>query len=287
MKDHKRSFRRLASLLVLTLTLMCSFAYFAPGNRLRPVAAQSTSLSGSFGFLIDSSFSSSSVNPTGLAILGVMNFDGTGNVTGPYTYEVDANRPQAAKTTTGTFTGTYSSNPAGAGSVTIALDDGITLTLAVVIADGGQSLQLLATNFQFPAMNCACSIGGVLLSGIARAAPAGSLNGSYGFQFSILPNASGSLGVAKFDGAGNVALSSTFVGSGDSSGQPTPAISLTLTGTYSSNPDGTGTINIAAVPGQSNSQTYAFVITDSGSGLLLIQTDRAGDGVQFGSARLQ
>jgi hypothetical protein len=226
--------------------LMCSFVSLAP------VAAQSTSLSGSFGFLINSSFDSSSVNPTGLAILGVMNFDGAGNVTGPYTYEVDANRPNAAKTTTGTFTGTYSSNPDGTGSVTIALDAGITLTLATVITDGGQGLQLVATSFQFPATNCACSIGGVLLSGIARAAPAGSLNGSYGFQFNILPNTSASLGVAKFDGAGNVALSLTFVGSADSSGKPTSAISGTQTGTYSINPDGTGTINIPAVPGQSN-----------------------------------
>jgi hypothetical protein len=215
-----------------------------------------------------------------------MNFDGAGNVTGPYTYEVDANRPLAAKTTTGTLTGTYSSNPDGAGSVAIALHAGITLTLAMVNSDGGQSLQLVATDYQFPAMSCTCNIGRGVLSGIARAAPAGSLNGSYGLQLHNSPNVNVNLGVAKFDGAGNVALSFTFVGSSDSNGQPTPPISLTQTGAYSINPDGTGTFNLTAVPG-SNTQTFSFVVTDSGSGLLLIQTDRAGSGVLFGTARIQ
>src|SRR5262245_59683360 len=111
MQDHIRSFLRLASVPLLTFTVMCSIAYLAPGDRLRTVAAQSTAPSGSFGFLIYSSFNPASVNPTRLAVLGVMNFDGVGNVTGPYTYEVDANSAQAAKTTTGTFTGTYSANP--------------------------------------------------------------------------------------------------------------------------------------------------------------------------------
>ena len=92
--------------------------------------------------------------------------------------------------------------------------------------------------------------------------------------------------MAKFDGAGNVALASTFVGSSDSNGQPTPTFNLAQSGTYSINPDGTGTINFPAVPDQ-NALTYAFVITDGGSGLLLMQTDRAGNGVSFGTARLQ
>jgi hypothetical protein len=155
------------------------------------------------------------------------------------------------------------------------------------IVESGQSLQLAATDFRFPPTSCACSIGGAVLSGIARSGPIGSLIGSYGFQFNISPNASASLGVARVDGAGNVTLSLTFIGSSDSSGQPTPAISATQSGTYSSNPDGTGTINLAAAPGISNSQTYAFVIIDGGSGILVIQTNRAGNGVLSGIARLQ
>ena len=46
-------------------------------------------------------------------------------------------------------------------------------------------------------------------------------------------------------------------------------------------------MNLAAVPGVSNSQTFAFVITDNGSGLYLVQKDRPGSGVQTGTARLE
>jgi hypothetical protein len=129
MKDHARSLPRLVSVLVLTLTLMCSFAYFAPGNSLRAVSAQSTPPSGSFGFLINTWLSTGS-SDHGAAVLGVMNFDKAGNVTGPYTFEIGGNSTQAAQTVAGTFTGTYSSNPDGTGSVTIALDAGITATFA-------------------------------------------------------------------------------------------------------------------------------------------------------------
>ena len=107
MKDYTRSFSRVAAL-VFTLALFCSLA-----------AAQSNTLSGSFGFLLNDS--------GGLAVLGVMNFDGAGNVTGSYTGRSNGGHPQSPP---GTFTGTYSSMPNGVGvkpgSVTIALDIGVT-----------------------------------------------------------------------------------------------------------------------------------------------------------------
>ena len=278
MKTHKLSLLRVVS--VLALTLLCGFA-----------SAQTTSPSGSYGFLINASFSfpsdPTSPFPTGLAILGVMNFDGAGNATGPYTYEVDTNSAQVAQTTTGTFTGTYSSNPDGTGSVTMALDNGINLTLAMVVSEGGQSLRLAATDYQFPAATCGCRVSNAVLSGTARATPAGALNGAFGFQLANLPNVNVSLGVATFDGAGNVTLLVIFVGSSDSKGNPAAPFPITDSGTYSINPDGTGTINLPAVPGVTNSLAYSFVVTDSGSGLLLIQTDRRGNGVTFGTARQQ
>ena len=49
MRDYARMFSRLVPVLVLTLTLICSFAYLTPGNRLRAVSAQSMTPSGSFG----------------------------------------------------------------------------------------------------------------------------------------------------------------------------------------------------------------------------------------------
>jgi hypothetical protein len=96
-----------------------------------------------------------------------------------------------------------------------------------------------------------------------------------------------SVAVMKFDGAGNVALSLTFVGSSDDKGQPPTPFSGTQTGTYTINSDGTGTINLPAVPGVTNAQTFAFVTTDNGSGAFLVQLDRPGSGVLAGTAQLQ
>jgi hypothetical protein len=239
----------------------------------------STSLNGSFGFLINASFRPQSTD-NGTAVLGVMNFDGAGNVTGPYTFEIGGNSTQAAQTITGTFTGTYSRNPDGTGNVTIALDAGITVTFAMVITDSGQGLQLVATNLT------GGDIGGIVISGVARAAQAGSVKGSYGFQLNNSPVPAGTIGVANFDGKGNVAVSFTSVGVGSDPNQP-PVMSGTLTGTYSTNPDGSGTISFPAQSGQSGNSAFAFVITDGGSGALLLQTNGTGSNVSFGTARLQ
>lgn len=249
-------------------------------------AAQSTSPSGSFGFLINAAVSNKFPNTTGLAILGVMNFDGAGNVTGTYLYEVDANSPTAPKTTRGSFSGTYSSNPDGTAGMSIALDDGINLTIAMVAGESGQSLRLVATSYQFPA-SCGCNIAGVSLSGIARATPAGSLNGSYASLLNNSPNVNASIAVATFDGAGNVNLSLTFVPSSDDNGQPPTPFSAALTGTYTINPDGTGVMNFPAVPGVTNAQTFGLVTTDNGAGAFIVQLDRPGSGVMTGTARLQ
>src|SRR5437660_10974729 len=105
MNDHARMFSRLVPVLVLTLTSICSFAYLTPGNRLRAVSAQSMAPSGSFGFLINASYRDPS-QTNGSAILGVMNFDGAGSVTGTYAAEPDT---AAAQNVAGTLTGTYSS----------------------------------------------------------------------------------------------------------------------------------------------------------------------------------
>jgi hypothetical protein len=69
---------------------------------------------------------------------------------------------------------------------------------------------------------------------------------------------------------------------------PGPAVfgGFTFSGTYAVNSNGTGTIALAAVPGQ-GAQYFTFVITDGGSGLLWLQTNRLGNGVLSGSARIQ
>ena len=73
----------------------------------------------------------------------------------------------------------------------------------------------------------------------------------------------------------------TFVGPGPN------VVTGTYTGTYTVNRNGTGTIALAPVEGQ-GPQTFVFVMTDDGSsGLLLLQTDRLGNGVSLGTAHLQ
>jgi hypothetical protein len=266
MKHHARSLSRLMSVFVLTLSA---------------VSAQSTPPSGAFGFLINGSYSDPSTT-TGFAILGVMNFDGAGKVTGSYTSEVGDGPKQSSKPITGPLTGTYSSNPDGAGSVTITLDMGTSFTFAMAITDGGQGLQLVATNCSGD-----CEIGGnTTISGVARAAYTGPPKGSYGFESSYSPKPAAGVGVMNFDGAGNVTQSFTGVFLSGTKGQPQIFISGTETGTYSINPDGSGTLDFPA-SANDNHQTYAFVITDGGAGAMLLQTNRAGNGVSFGTARLQ
>jgi hypothetical protein len=398
MKDHARIFPRLASVLILTLTLICCFAYLTPGNALRAVAAQSTSPSGSFGFVVNA-FQIDSNGSNGGAVLGVMNFDGAGNVTGTATLKPRNTNAQNAQPVPTTFTGTYSSNPDGTGSVTLSFDVGIGATLAMVTTDGGQGMQLLSTDcsncganvslqgqalsltgglpvslfFQGATGNIPLSLSGVnsagsgttiytaaattgsgtaqcpdgssgtwtasvptltialnggagnflaavfgtvcgnpdfetlsglvtgtvgpggatnlilhgtgfVINGIARAAAGGSSpNGSYGFQLNYSPFPAGTVGVMKFDGAGNVAVSLTSAGGGNSS-----ATTATLTGTYSINSDGSGTIDLKTASGQAAGPAFAFAITDGGSQLLLLRTDNnTAFDVAFGTARLQ
>ena len=271
--DHARPLARLASVPVLTLTLILVYACLAPGNRLRTVSAQSISPSGSFGFLINTSINPAS-NDRGTVVLGVMNFDGAGNVSGPYTFQLGASDTQAAQTIAGTFTGTYSSTPDGTGSVTIALDVGLTAKFAVAITDGGQGLQLVGTHLD------GGDIGGIVINGVARAAHPGSLQGSYGFQLNNSPIPACTVGFTTFDGAGNVTVSFVSVGVGRDASQP-PVSSGTVTGTYSVNPDGSGTINLPAAG------SFAFVVTDGGSGLLMILTNGTANNVSSGTARLR
>jgi hypothetical protein len=378
---------RLVSVLILTLTLVSS------------VAAQSTTPSGTYGFVINA-FQMDSNGSNGGALVGVMNFDGAGNVIGTATLKPRNTNAQNAQAGPATFTGTYSSNPDGTGSAKLAFDAGFGATFTMVTTDGGQGIQLMSTdcsncganvnlqkqgsslsgalpmglffqgamgnipislsdvtksnggptsfvyaadlatgsgtaqcpdgstgtwtasvrtvtlavnngsgNFFASVDGILCGQGdfetlsglvttsfgaggaitlvlhgpGYLIGGIARVAGGGSLNGSYGFQLNYSPFPAGAVGVMKFDGAGNVAASLTSVGGGNSS-----AATATLTGAYSINSDGSGTINFKAASGQGAGPQFAFVITDGGSQLLLLRTDNnTAFDVAFGTARLQ
>ena len=146
----------------------------------------------------------------------------------------------------------------------------------------------------------------VLLIGIALsfpefrlprvAAQGPALTGSYGFSGSSTVFAPASntspiavVGVLRFDGAGNVTGSETVV-QPDTTPNATNVQSfpLQLSGTYTLNADGTGTLNLTIqIP---NSMpigvTVSFVITDGGSGFLFVQTS-GGNSLFAGSGRKQ
>jgi hypothetical protein len=244
-------------------------------------AAPVTTPSGPYGFLISSSYADPTNQP-GLGLLGLMNFDGAGNANGSYTLQTGALGDTAPTTQSGTFTGTYSGNSDGTGSVTLTTDNGLSLTLATVLADGGHSLQFVATS-----LSCAtCNISGTVINGIGRSAAVGSVKGAYAFQLNNTPTPSGAIGLISFDGAGNVTLSYTSVDAGQDISQP-PVSTGTLSGTYALNPDGSGTVNLPAPPGQSGAAAFALVMTDGGSGLLLLRTQGPRTSISWGVAKLQ
>jgi hypothetical protein len=182
---------------------------------------------------------------------------------------------------TGALTGTYTTTADRTGALNITLDVGLSFTFSIVITDAGKGLQLVATACADP-----CDIRGIVVTGVARAASASPLKGSYGYQLDQLPNAAAGIGAIGFDGAGNASMTLTYVGvSKDDPHQP-PIFNGNANGTYVLNPDGSGTVTLPPTD-QSNLQTYSFVAVDGGSGLLLVQTGRRGNGVQFGTARLQ
>jgi len=268
---------------LLRLTAVLAFALVMTGT----VAAQVAPPVGPYGFVLNATFNLPFLHG-GAAILGLMNFDGAGNVSGPYVLEMGSGGANPKQSIAGSFTGTYSSNPDGTGTISMALDNGDNLTLIMVIDNHGRGLQLAATSWCFPGP--VCGLYGAVVSGVGEAqfnggvhpVRAGFLNGSYGVQLTkSAPTQGTSLQVVSFDGAGNVTASGTFVDPG-----PTVA-SGTLTGTYSVNPDGTGTITFPPQAGSLMGQTWAFLITGGHSGLLALQTNRAGDGTLSGIGRLQ
>src|SRR5215470_11236536 len=121
------------------LTAVLAFALFMTGT----VAAQVAPPVGPYGFVLNATFNFPFLRG-GAAILGLMNFDGAGNVSGPYALEVGSGGANPKQSIAGTFTGTYSTNPDGTGTISMALDNGDNLTLIMVIDNNSRSLQLAA-----------------------------------------------------------------------------------------------------------------------------------------------
>lgn len=267
MKTHSRMLRLAASVPVLTLGLALWFAHLMP--------AQTTSPVGSFGILLNQ-LKSSDANSSPGAVLGVLNFDGAGNVSGSYT--IVSKNPTA----TGMWTGTDSGNPDGSTTLNLTLDVGATITAAMAVTDGGTGLQIIVTGGTISKPGQVVTGTGRILS--AQGTPPA---GSYGYLLNQLPDTTnppgGIFGIFNLDGAGNVSGSYTIVGNTG----PLPSLSGKVMGTYSTNPDGTGSVTISLDVGITT--TAAIVVTDGGAGIQMLQTSIIGGGnsVVSGTARKQ
>ena len=108
-------------------------------------AGQVTSLSGSYGFSLGGS-------PIPVSQIGVMNFDGAGNVTASLSVVGPPGTSLNLPTSTTSLSGTYIVNPDGTGTITFTDPSGATAaTFSFVTTDGGSQIQLLQTSRVGPA----------------------------------------------------------------------------------------------------------------------------------------
>jgi len=260
----------------LPISLALCVVYLIAANNLW--SAPVTSPVGSYGILLNQWPSSNTGNNTTSALLGVLNFDGAGNVTATYT---KVNPDYSVKT--GTAAGTCSGNPDGSNTINLTFDDGSLWTVIAAVTDGGSGLQLLVTGGDPMNAFTGNANPGEVFSGTGRIQSAQKTMpaGSYGYLLTGWPDAGNKpfvlSGIFNLDGAGNLNGSYTLV-----NGRPT-AFPGTLSGSYSINPDGTGTMTVAIDIGVTS--TFAIVVTDGGSGILMLSS--FGGQVTSGTARMQ
>lgn len=194
----------------LTLSLALCLSYLILANRLW--AAPVTSPMGSYGILLNQWPSSNTGNDKTSGLLGVLNFDGAGNVKATYT---KVNLDFTVKT--GTATGTYSPNPDGSNTINLTFDDGSVWTLAAAVTDGGSGLQLLVTGGDPMNTFKGNANPAQVISGTGRTlSTQGTLAaGAYGCLIIGWPDAGNKpdnlFAIINFDGAGNLNGSYTLV----------------------------------------------------------------------------
>jgi len=146
------------SRVIITAALGIGLALWLPALRLRRVAAQSMGLSGSYGFTATAQYTGAS-NSSPVAIVGVITFDGSGNLTGSETFVQPDPSPNATAVQSQKvpFAGTYTVNADGTGTLMIQIPGNPTIPVALVVTDGGSSLMFVQTG-----------AGNSLLTGTAR-----------------------------------------------------------------------------------------------------------------------
>ena len=188
---------------------------------------------GSYSFLMNKWTADTTSNQDGL--LGVMHFDGAGNVT------VSFNDMAGGTLTTGTGSGTYVVNSNGTGSISLTGAAQIAIVLNSTVAKVATSLQMLTINYPHNEVQSGTA---VLQTTAAATYTAASLKGIMAFQIDswtddLTQARTCVVGLLNFNGAGKVTGSFTEV----KTGVPSTG---TVTGTYIVNTDGSGTLSLVS-----------------------------------------
>ncbi len=135
------------SLVVSTpaMLLISALAYVALGFRVPRAWAQigcsASSLNGSYGFKVNKW--TANPNTSANAIIGIMSFDGSGNMSGSFTSYTAGRVPPVE---TGTITtGNYSVASDCSGSMSFTVSSGDSVELAMVLVNGAAQVELLET----------------------------------------------------------------------------------------------------------------------------------------------
>ncbi len=244
MKIFSRRFLHVGFFFFMTIALALS---------VQAATFSNASLKGGYSFLTN--LWTANVSTNQFAMVGVMTFDGAGNVTGSYTQN------SAGSVTAGTLGGTYTVNSNGTGA--IDLTAGLTAQFAITlhstaggVADGVQLLQTNDSN------NEVISGTALLQSSNAGTYSVASLKGNFAFQGNqwtadVNEAQSSTIGVFKFDGNGNFKGSETTMYDGELSSGP-------FSGTYTVNSDGTGILS--GTSKHHHSLKFAFALNSVAAG---------------------
>ena len=132
--------------LVMTAALLIGITLWLPGLRSRRVAAQNPGLMGAYGFTASAPYTGAN-NSGPIALVGVITFDGAGNLTGSETVVQPDPSPNATPVQSQRvpFAGTYTVNDDGTGTLMIQIPGTPTIPVAIVVTEGGSSFLFVQT----------------------------------------------------------------------------------------------------------------------------------------------
>ena len=275
MKHRMFGLTIIVALLVATNTLVIALPAQA-------ATFSNASLKGTYSFL--NNLWTANVGTNQFAMVGVLAFDGAGNVTGSYT-SISRHTVQ-----TGTLSGIYIVMSNGTGTITITFTPGSTAHFAITLNSTAgtvaHGLQLLQIN---DANNEIISGTALLQATTSATYSVASLKGTFAFQYNPR-TADGSLaedggvGILTFDGKGNLKGSITIMYDGQL------FTGNALTGTYSVNSDGSGRLSVVSKHNPRLAFALNSVAAGLASGMQFLDTntgDGSGNLVITGSALKQ